>query len=248
MKFELDKFNGIIIGREDVPADVDTFHAQLADIVALAHAEAKNIIWLTLPIGLSHLVPIATELGFVFHNCLEDEVTLIHKAASTTFIPFIPTHTLGAGAIVKNSLGQLLVIKEHGMKGYKLPGGHIELGEKIETAIIREVLEETGVETEFDSILGFTTRHPFQFGKTNMYLVCKLTALSEAINIHDTDEIAEAKWLDVPAFLSDDNNAHFNRQMVDALHDADGLKAFEPENNTGPYRKHETFFAKVSRD
>lgn len=112
MKFELDKFNGIIIGREDVPADVDTFHAQLADIVALAHAEAKNIIWLTLPIGLSHLVPIATELGFVFHNCLEDEVTLIHKAPSTTFIPFIPTHTLGAGAITDHTFNPTLLFKK----------------------------------------------------------------------------------------------------------------------------------------
>ncbi|WP_408622505.1 NUDIX domain-containing protein [Celerinatantimonas yamalensis] len=43
------------------------------------------------------------------------------------------------------------------MNGYRLPGGHIELGEKIETAIIREALEKTGVQAEFQSILGFTT-------------------------------------------------------------------------------------------
>lgn len=246
MKFELDKFNGIIISKEELPSDVDTFKIELAEIISFAKTENKNIIWLTLPIHLSCLVPSATEFGFVFHNCLEHEVTLILKAPTTTFIPFIPTHSLGAGAIVKNQSGQLLVIKEHGMNGYKLPGGHIELGEKIETAIIREVLEETGVQADFQSILGFTTRHPFQFGKTNMYLVCRLNAVSETIQIQDIDEIAEAKWLDVAEYLADERNAGFNRQMIEALHNADGLAAFEPSNNTGPYKKHETFFARAN--
>jgi 8-oxo-dGTP pyrophosphatase MutT (NUDIX family) len=246
VKFELDKFNGIIISKEELSSDVDTFKNELAEIVSFAKTENKNIIWLTLPIHLSCLVPSATEFGFVFHNCLEHELTLILKAPTTTFIPFIPTHTLGAGAIVKNQSGQLLVIKEHGMNGYKLPGGHIELGEKIETAIIREVLEETGVQADFQSILGFTTRHPFQFGKTNMYLVCRLNAVSETIQIQDVDEIAEAKWLDVAEYLADERNAGFNRQMIEALHNADGLAAFEPSNNTGPYKKHETFFARAN--
>jgi 8-oxo-dGTP pyrophosphatase MutT (NUDIX family) len=246
VKFELDKFNGIIISKEELPSDVDTFKIELAEIVSFAKTENKNIIWLTLPINLSCLVPSATEFGFVFHNCLEHELTLILKAQTTTFIPFIPTHTLGAGAIVKNQSGQLLVIKEHGMNGYKLPGGHIELGEKIETAIIREVLEETGVQADFQSILGFTTRHPFQFGKTNMYLVCRLNAISETIQIQDIEEIAEAKWLDVAEYLADERNAGFNRQMIEALHNADGLAAFEPSNNTGPYKKHETFFARAN--
>lgn len=204
---------------------------------------ATNKFWLTLPIRFSCFIPLATELGFVFHNCLEHEITLILKAPTTTFVPFIPTHTLGAGAIVKNNANQILVIKEHGMNGYKLPGGHIELGEKIETAIIREVLEETGVQAEFQSILGFTTRHPFQFGKTNMYLVCRLNAISETIAIYDKDEIAEAKWMDISEYLADERNAGFNRQMIEALQNAHGLASFEPTNNTGPYQKHETFFA-----
>lgn len=242
MKFEHDRFNGLIIDKEDIPTTTDKFKIELSDIVSFAQSESKNIIWLTLPIHLSHLVAIATELGFVFHNCLEHELTLVLKAPSTTFIPFIPTHTLGAGAIVKNSRDQILVVKEHGMNGYKLPGGHIELGEKIETAIIREVFEETGVHAVFSSILGFTTRHPFQFGKTNMYLICRLNAVSETLNILDTDEIAEAKWLDVSEFLDDVKNARFNKQMIEALHNAEGLVVFEPMNNIGPYKKQETFF------
>ena len=243
MKFVLDKFNGVIISQDELPEDVATFRLELLDVIAFAQQEQKNIVWLTLTIECAQFVPIAIELGFVFHNCLEDQITLILKAPTTEFVPFIPTHTLGAGAIVKNEQGQLLVVKEQGMTGYKLPGGHIELGEKIETAIIREVLEETGVEASFQSIVGFTTRHPFQFGKTNMYLVCRLIAGTETIAIQDTDEIADAKWVDVADYLYDEGNADFNRQMIGALHDVDGLFTFEPDNNTGRFKKHETFFA-----
>ena len=52
-KFELDKFNGIIISQEELPSDVDTFKNELAEIVSFAKNENKNIIWLTLPIYLS---------------------------------------------------------------------------------------------------------------------------------------------------------------------------------------------------
>ncbi len=83
MKFELDKFNGIIIQAEALPSDTDTFKTELTHIVSFAQAENKNIIWLTLPIQLSSLVPVATGLGFIFHNCQEHELTLIHKAPTT---------------------------------------------------------------------------------------------------------------------------------------------------------------------
>lgn len=52
-------------------------------------------------------------------------------------------------------------------------------------------MEETGIEATFGSIVGFTTKHPFQFGKSNLYFVCRLTPLSERICIQDTDEIVE---------------------------------------------------------
>ncbi|WP_111497253.1 NUDIX hydrolase [Marinobacter bohaiensis] len=243
MQFELDPFNGVIIQTDVIPEDAGAFHQSLQDIVTFARREAKNIVWLTLSIRQSHLVAMATDLGFVFHNCQEDELTLILKAPTTEFVPFIPTHTIGAGAIVTNGAGQILVIREQGMTGFKLPGGHVELGERIEEAVVREVWEETGVEADFQSIVGFTTRHPFRFGKSNLYFVCRLAPTSETIDIQDTDEIAEARWVDWHTYIADPTHSPFNRQMVAQLSQADGLKPFEPSHNTGPFRKHETFFA-----
>jgi nucleoside triphosphatase len=51
------------------------------------------------------------------------------------------------GALVVNEKGQVLIVKSKkwGDK-YTVPGGHIELGERAEDAIVREVKEETGLD------------------------------------------------------------------------------------------------------
>ena len=53
------------------------------------------------------------------------------------------------GALVVNSNGEILLVKSYkwGSK-YTVPGGHIELGERSEVAVRREVKEEVGLEVE----------------------------------------------------------------------------------------------------
>jgi len=51
------------------------------------------------------------------------------------------------GALIFNPAGELLLLRSHKWRGkYVLPGGHIELGEKIEDAVRREAKEETGLD------------------------------------------------------------------------------------------------------
>ncbi|RLE67988.1 MAG: ADP-ribose pyrophosphatase [Thermoprotei archaeon] len=51
------------------------------------------------------------------------------------------------GALIFNPAGKILLIKSHKWRNkYVIPGGHIELGEKIEEALKREVKEETGLD------------------------------------------------------------------------------------------------------
>jgi len=56
----------------------------------------------------------------------------------------------GVGAIVVSHKGILLVRrnKEPGKGMWSIPGGGVEIGETLKEAIIREVLEETGVDIE----------------------------------------------------------------------------------------------------
>lgn len=237
------KFNGIIINSDQLPEDTDVFLQQLSALLSHAKLQKKAVIWLTLPIDLAHFIAVATTQGFIFHNCLPTEVTLIFKSKPEDYVPFVPTHSLGAGGLVQNSKGEILVIRERDATTYKLPGGHIELGEKIEDAVIREVLEETGIHTQFSAVLGMASTHPYRFGKSNIYIVCKLDPLSTEINIQDTHEIGDAKWVSPPLFLADRKNSVFNKYLVKSLLNSTGLGKSTLDLSQFSKLKHEVFLA-----
>jgi nucleoside triphosphatase len=50
-------------------------------------------------------------------------------------------------ALILSPEGKILLIRSHKWKGkYSIPGGHVELGERMEEALRREVKEETGLD------------------------------------------------------------------------------------------------------
>jgi len=64
-----------------------------------------------------------------------------------------------------------------------------------------QVFEETGIKAEFDSLVCMRHNTKFMFGKSDMYIVARLTPVTENITI-DPDEIAAAKWMPVDEFLA----------------------------------------------
>ena len=51
------------------------------------------------------------------------------------------------GALIFNPEGKLFLMRSHKWRGkYVIPGGHIELGERIEAALRREIKEETNLD------------------------------------------------------------------------------------------------------
>ena len=57
-----------------------------------------------------------------------------------------PRLTYSAGGVVLNNKNQVLVVSQHGTS-WSLPKGHIDEGEEKINAAIREIYEESGVET-----------------------------------------------------------------------------------------------------
>ncbi len=55
-----------------------------------------------------------------------------------------PRHIVVVGALVTNAAGKLLLIR-HRQRGWEIPQGRVEEGEGLIEALLREVLEETGV-------------------------------------------------------------------------------------------------------
>jgi ADP-ribose pyrophosphatase YjhB (NUDIX family) len=115
----------------------------------------------------------------------------------------IPTAVLGAGAVLIHQDRVLLVQVNYGKaKGqWILPGGRVEPHERLEEAVIREVVEECGISAEFLNISGMLgVRHRLLAeGKgADVYFLFLLSLTDEKGDLPalawPEDEILEARF------------------------------------------------------
>jgi len=175
-------------------------------------------IWLRIPEQLPDLVPIAVRAGFRYHHAGDGAVMLALTLDAAADLPNHGTHMIGAGGVVLDGDGRLLVVSERYRRDrtqpyYKLPGGALDPGENLREAVIREVREETGIEAAFEGVVCMRHRHEARFGLSDLYVICRLRALSTEIE-HDPSEIDECRWMAVDEFLSSNFVAGFNREIV----------------------------------
>ena len=234
-----DKYNGITIDNSSIPNDVKAFEKELINIIE--NIKDNKLLWIKLPIEKSHIIPLLAKHNFVFHHCNERDITMLKKLINNPKIPTAVNHTLGVGAVVIDD-NKLLVIKDRIWKRYKLPGGYIDDKENISQALQREVLEETGVKIELDSIVSLGHSSQSQFEKFNLYVVCSAKALSKKINIVDSHEIIEAKWMDIDEYFNCGDIHIYNKNIVKTAMKNKGLKLENHNYFSNSGNQHEYYF------
>lgn len=103
-------------------------------------------------------------------------------------------------AFISNDKGELLVCrraKEPAKGTLDLPGGFCDIGETVEQAVCREVMEETGIALEETRYLFSLPNNYLYSGliipTMDMFFECEVSALPD--NIHAADDASELLWL-----------------------------------------------------
>jgi 8-oxo-dGTP pyrophosphatase MutT (NUDIX family) len=223
---EPDQFGGVIVDSESLPDAIEDFTARLQYSLNTWRENGVRLAWLRLPIERSALVPVATQAGFFFHHANEADLMLICRLAEDAFVPTHATHYIGVGGVVINDREELLVVCERhrGTRKpyYKLPGGALQPGEHLVEAVLREVLEETGVSAKFESLVCFRHWHGYRYGKSDIYFVARLSPLSQDVTMQ-AEEIEECFWMPVADYFESDLVSPFNKRIVRAALSSPGV-------------------------
>ncbi len=233
-------FNGIVISPDSLPTDDGAFSKRLAQSLKIWEKKGFQLVWLEVPIAKSELIPVAVQTGFSFHHSGETYLMMTRPLVDNAFIPGFATHYIGAGGVVINEKSEVLVVCEKHRGGsrpyYKLPGGALHPGEHLAEAVVREIMEETGVQTRFEAMVCFRHWHGYRYDKSDIYFVCRLKPLTYEIT-PQPEEIEECVWMPVEDYLTSDYVHTFNRQIVRAALASPGVVLSDVEGYSDGRRR-----------
>jgi ADP-ribose pyrophosphatase YjhB (NUDIX family) len=232
---------GSFIDRHEIEPDSE-FQARLFNSIEAFRQAGKTACWLKVPLELGQLIPAAGKHGFQFHHAEGSEATLVLwlKNDVESRIPTFATHQVGVGGLVIRNKGQsepeILVVREAGNQyvDFKLPGGLADLGEDFGAAAVREVFEETGIQTSFEGLLTMRHQHGVAFGRSDIYCIAKLQTLedsSEATAITRCEYELEKVWW-MPLSEARAKNSHpMMAVALDAAENSGGLLSLAEEEH-----------------
>ncbi|MEM0493544.1 MAG: NUDIX hydrolase [Candidatus Thermoplasmatota archaeon] len=120
------------------------------------------------------------------------------------------------GVVIKDDAILLVKRRKQPFKDkWALPGGFVEYGETTESAIVREILEETGIKTRIRSLIGVYSDPKRDPRGHTITIAYRLDAIDSIDNIRGDDDAADARFFkfdNLPVLAFD-----HNRIVNDAL-------------------------------
>jgi len=219
------------------PFERSTFAQRIEATIATCRELHKSSIWIEVPMTRASLIEDLANFNMEFHHAEGNTANLCLwlKDDSDNKIPNYATHQVGVGAFVVNSRDEILCVRELRRNYYpwKVPGGLAELGEHLDEAVTREVLEETGVRCRFHSVLSVRHTHGLQFGRSDLYFMCRLEPIEEVDSEGNVvipeptpqeNEIETVAWIPMSEYKEMINNPerpHPTMQRVMEVYDQD---------------------------
>ncbi|KAL5548628.1 hypothetical protein UlMin_003859 [Ulmus minor] len=194
-----DEHGGVIVEMEEA-MDCEIFADLLKASMSYWTRQGKKGVWIKLPIQLANLIETTVKEGFKYHHAEPDYLMLVYWIPKTkSLIPPNATHRVRVGALVLKDDKEVLVVQEksgrfRGTGVWKIPTGVVEEGEDIFEAVVREVKEETGIDTKFMEILAFRQSLKSFFSKSDLFFLCILHPQSFDIQKQEL-EIEAAQWM-----------------------------------------------------
>jgi len=108
------------------------------------------------------------------------------------------------GALIFNAEGKLFLMRSHKWKGkWVVPGGHIELGERMEDALRREVKEETNLEIRDLEFLCFQEFiYDERFWKRCHFIFFDYACRTDSTEVKLNEEAEEYLWVTLDEALT----------------------------------------------
>ena len=123
------------------------------------------------------------------------------------------------GAFIFNAKGELLLLQSHKWPGrYVVPGGHVELGERLEEAVVREAKEETGLDVydiEFINFQQFI--YDPAFWKKRHFIFFDFACRADSADVRLNDEAEGYVWAEPHIALTMELDTYTRRSVEEWL-------------------------------
>ena len=103
------------------------------------------------------------------------------------------------GALIVNKKGEILLVKSpKWFDKYTIPGGHVDLGEDFESALVREIKEEVGLNIEVKDFVNWQEAiYSKEFYKPKHFIFFDFYCAAKNTNVKvDGREITDYIWVD----------------------------------------------------